>query len=63
MDATCKLQDSILNLQLNNNYVSRILGTYQKCYIERLTFFRVKSVDAINIEIDFYKLFREGLLL
>lgn len=29
MDATCKLQDSILNLQLNNNYVSRILGTYQ----------------------------------
>ena len=29
MDATCKIQDSILVFSLVRKYVSRILGTYQ----------------------------------
>ena len=45
MDASCSIQDSIHVSNLDNKYVSRILGTYQ---YDRGHGFYVKIVTAVT---------------
>ena len=51
MDATCKIQDSILVFSLVRKYVSRILGTYHTCH--RPFFFWAYSLDDTDFNMIF----------
>ena len=46
MDAACTIQDSIHVFSLVHKYVSRILGTYQSCFMisRALVYFTVQCL-------------------